>query len=118
MQQYPTAASPAERLDRALDQLLGGARPVADPELRRLLSASTAVSAALREVPAGARFAERLRSRLAHPGRVSRVTGAVSDLAHRRPSWLLLTGAVSTAAVGVGVTAVYVWRGSRRAGHR
>jgi hypothetical protein len=30
------------------------------------------------------------------------------------PSWLLLTGAASSAALGVGVTAYAVWRGARR----
>ena len=96
-----TTATPAERLDQALDRLLAGARPVTDPALGRLLRTGEALAAQLRPMPAGERFSAHVRDRLARPGAVARVTDMVADLARRRrASWMLVTGAVSTAAVG------------------
>ncbi len=119
MDHRSTTATPAERLDLALDRLLAGARPAADPELGRLLRTGEVLAAQLRPMPAGERFAAHVRDRLARPGAMARVTDAVADLARRRrPSWLIVTGAVSTAAVGVGVTAFAVWRGTHRVGRR
>jgi hypothetical protein len=107
--------STAERLDRAVDRLLSGAAPGLDGELRPLMRTGSALAAALRPVPAGERYAAELWSRLARPAPSHRITAALAGLASRRPpSWLLVTGAVSSAAVGVGVTAFALWRGSRR----
>jgi hypothetical protein len=109
-------SSTAERLDRAVDHLLNGSSPVADRELEPLLRAGTALAAALRPLPAGERYAAHVWDRLARPTPAHRLSAAVAELAsrHRPPSWLLVTGAVSSAAVGVGVTAFALWRGSRR----
>lgn len=103
--------TPAERLDRALDTLLadGHAQPPAavDHELRPLIATADRLRFALAPVPVSPRF----EARLAH-----RVTSArrrpIPDL--HVPTWVLITGAASSAALGVGVTAYAVWRGSRR----
>ncbi len=104
--------TPAERLDRALDALLAAtpASPPVDPQLRSLLGTADRVRTALAPIPVGPRFETRLGHKLApapHGWRPAR------DRLHL-PGWLLVTGAVSSAAVGVGVTAYAVWRGSRR----
>ncbi len=104
--------TPAERLDHALDALLATtqASPPVDPQLRPLLGTAHRVRLALAPIPAGARFEARLGHKLA-----AAQHGLIParDRLHL-PGWLLLTGAVSSAAVGVGVTAYAVWRGSRR----
>ena len=104
--------TPAERLDRALDALLAStpASLSVDLELRPLLVTAERVRTALAPVPVAPRFEARLGRRLAAP---SHGWGPARDRLHL-PGWLLLTGAVSSAAVGVGVTAYAVWRGSRR----
>jgi hypothetical protein len=104
--------TPAERLDRALDALLAAtsASPPVDPQLRPLIGTADRVRMALAPIPVAPRFETRLGHKLAsrpHGWRPPR------DRLHL-PGWLLLTGAVSSAAVGVGVTAYAVWRGSRR----
>lgn len=99
--------TPAERLDRALDTLLADGPPSGDPELRPLLDTAGRLRMALGPVPFSPRFEANLAGRVAGQRRPSRFELHV-------PPWLLLTGAVSSAAVGVGVTAYAVWRGSRR----
>jgi hypothetical protein len=116
--------TPAERLDHALDGLLAtpSAPPQAavvaaaagDGELRPLLVTAHRLRSALATIPVSPAFEARLASRLALYGR----RPAVRADGLRIPGWVLLTGAVSSAAVGVGVTAYAVWRGSRRTGVR
>lgn len=101
------ARTPAERLDRALDTLLADGAPSGEPELRRLLDAAGRLRMALSPVPISPRFEADLGRRIVAQRRSGRFELHV-------PTWLLLTGAVSSAAVGVGVTAYAVWRGSRR----
>jgi hypothetical protein len=117
--------TPAERLDLAVDQVLDTDRPPADsdPELRPLLHVAASVHRALPTIPAGEPFAARLAARLAEPNPVWRLTGRAAELARRGMhdrGRLIAAGAVSSAAVGVTVTAVAVWLTSRRnaAGHR
>jgi hypothetical protein len=90
----------AEQLDRAIDDLVTGARPVTDGELRPLLI----VAAALREAPAPPPVARRFEAQLA---------------ARLRDPWsrarLVATAGVSSAAIGLaGVTAYAVWRVAHR----
>jgi hypothetical protein len=66
---------------------------------------------ALAPVPAGLHFEAALAERLIDRGSGGRALRAVSMAARHR---LVAAGAVSSAAVGVGVTAYAVWRTSRR----
>ncbi len=94
-------STPVERLDAVVDALLAG-------EQRRgaeLVEIATLVRDALRPVPAGRRFEDRLRRRLTGSGRVGWRQLAT-------PGRLIAAGAVSSAAVGV--TALAVWRTARR----
>jgi len=107
-----TTRSTPERLDEAVDSLLAGDRPMVDAELRPLLDVSVRLADALRPVPAGRAFEQSLARRLAGEGdgllrRAARELG--------RPGRLLAAGALSSAAVGVTVTAYAVWRSTRRA---
>jgi hypothetical protein len=103
--------TPAERLDRALDELIGGRPPSTDlgPEGRGLLAAAAAVTRALPLPPVSPRFEGRVGAELAE-----RASGrdALSWVV-RHPGRLLVTGAVGSAAVGVGVTAFAFWRRGR-----
>lgn len=103
--------SMAERLDRALSDGLTGPSGGAEGDLRQVMATARDVASALVPIPASTSFAARLEERLARPTSIA----ALGALVMRRPpaSWLLLTGAVSSAAVGV--TALLVWRGTRRA---
>lgn len=92
-----TTRTPADRLDEAIAGLLAGGRPAVDPELAPLVDAAALVRAALPPLPVGVRFRSRLQSRLVRRRRVGR---------------LLLAGAVSSAAVGA--TLLAVWLGTRR----
>jgi hypothetical protein len=109
--------TPAERLDRALDTLLIDGAPAAgtEPELRPLIATADRLRLALPPVPVSEQFerhlARRVTSARAHP-----LTSQLREI--HVPTWLLLTGAASSAALGVGVTAYAVWRGSRRGPHR
>jgi hypothetical protein len=108
--------SPAERLDAAVDLLLAGEPPLVDAELRPLVSAAALTANALHPMPAGARFEARLADRLAHEGPVRRAADVVADITRRglsHPGRLLAAGAVSTAALGVTVTALAMWRSTR-----
>jgi hypothetical protein len=114
-----TTPTPAEQLDHAIDQLLTGARPHVGADLRPLLDAAYVVARAFPALPAGDRFEARLRARLAGANPFVRAADALGDFTRRelrQPRHLLAAGAVSSAAVGVGVTALVMWRGSRRGG--
>jgi hypothetical protein len=68
-------------------------------------------------LPAGTRFEARLASRLAAPSVVAQMIAALTEATRRElrhPGRILITGAVSSAAVGVGVTVLARRRGSRR----
>jgi len=109
--------STAERLDDAVETLLAGEQPLVEPELRPLLHVAQLAADALRPIPTASRFEARLAGRLAHEGMVRRAAGAVSSFTRRelsQPGRLLAAGAVSTAAVGVTVTAFAVWRSARQ----
>lgn len=78
---------------------------------------------ALGPLPAGSRFEARLASRLASHGPVVDFVAAIGDATRRElrhPGRILITGAVSSAAVGVGVTLFAMRRVARRhaAGHQ
>lgn len=113
MQQIPSVAV---RLDRALDELAGGAPPALaaaaaglDGEHRAFVDAADRVRASLPLSPVSSRFEARLGARLAE---AAQTRDAVA-WALRHPGRLIVTGAVGS-AVGVGVTAYAVWRKGRR----
>ena len=111
--------TPAERLDEAVDRLLTGGYPAYGPELAPLVDAASIVRSALGPVPAGTRFEARLASRLAGRGPVGQLLAAIGDATReelRHPARILITGAVSSAAVGVGVTLALRRGGRRHAG--
>lgn len=116
----PPGASLAERLDAYVNALLAGrSLPQAlDADLRPLTTAARLIAAALGPVPVASRFEARLGARLAHDaGPLARGVRALGDISRRElrhPRRLIAAGAVSSAAVGVGVTALAVWRGGRR----
>lgn len=108
--------SVAERLDRALDLLLGGGSPAMaatgaglDMERRPLVEDADLLRRSLPAPAVAPRFEARLGARLASAG------GSRDPVAWalRHPGRLIVTGAVGS-AVGVGVTAYAVWRSSRR----
>lgn len=96
--------SQAERLDRAIDDVLAGTRPIADAELRPLLAVAATLRDALAPMPVARRFETRLGARL--------------DARLREPGSrgrLVATGAMGSAAIGLaGVTAYAVWRVAHR----
>jgi hypothetical protein len=102
----------AERLDHAVDAVLAGS-PAASaaalaglaPSDAPLVRAAAAVHGALAEPLVSSRFEARVGARL------SGATAAPWILRH---PGILVTGAVGSAAVGVGVTAFAVWRSTRR----
>jgi hypothetical protein len=107
----------AQRLDEAIDRILAGDRPIVEPELRPLVDAAALLTSALPPLPAGSRFEARVASRLAASSPFARAAEAVGAMARRElrhPGRLIAAGAVSSAAVGV--TALAVWRTSRRHG--
>jgi hypothetical protein len=109
--------TPAERLDEAVERLLSDEPPAFDIELLPLVDTASRLHEALPLLPAGHSFEARLAARLAHPGGIGSMLATVGEATRRElkhPSRLLVTGAVSSAAVGVGVTAFAVWRGTRR----
>ncbi|HET8571701.1 MAG TPA: hypothetical protein VFN14_07405 [Candidatus Limnocylindria bacterium] len=92
--------TPAARLDATVDALLAGdAHGGGD-----LAEIAGLVHAALAPLPPSQRFEDRLRARLQSPSRPS--------WPQLTPTRLIAAGAVSSAAVGV--TALAVWRSSRR----
>ena len=113
-----STGSQAERLDRALDQLLAGSRPAADRSIAPLLDAAALVRAAMPPIPAADSFESRVLGRIAQGRRTTSAIGALERMARRElrhPGRIIAAGAVSSAAVGVTVTALAVWR-SRRHG--
>jgi hypothetical protein len=116
-----TTGSRAERLDLAVERMLAGERTLPDPALGPLLDVAALVRAALPPIPSGRRFESRLSARLAQAGAGGSVGGAVGAIEAfarrelRHPGRILAAGAVSSAAVGVTVTAVAVWRSRRQA---
>ncbi len=113
MIQRPTRA---ERLDRALDDLLAGATPAVAAAGAGVTDADRpllATAARLREQLGTSLVAPRFEARLG-----ARLSISPSPWILRHPGRLIVTGAVGS-AVGVGVTAFAVWRGARlRAPHR
>ena len=111
--------TPAQRLDEAIDRILAGDRPIVEPELRPLVDAAALLTTALPPLPAGSRFEARVAARLAASSPLARAAEAVGAMARRElrhPGRLIAAGAVSSAAVGVTVTALAVWRTNRRHG--
>jgi hypothetical protein len=112
-----TTGTRAERLDLALDELLAGRDPQGDGGIAPLLAAAALVRDALPPIPAGSRFETRMLGRLEERSGVSGAVEALGRAAQRelrKPARILAAGAVSTAAVGVTVTAVAVWRARRQ----
>ncbi|HET6381214.1 MAG TPA: hypothetical protein VFH63_09350 [candidate division Zixibacteria bacterium] len=110
----------AERLDRAVDQLLAGARPATDTQLAPLVAAASRVQAVLVPPPIGAEFETRLASRLEEAAAGAGGAAWLRGVARRQlqhPRRLIAAGALSSAAVGMTVTAVALWRTSRRQAH-
>ena len=109
--------TPAERLDEAVDRLLTGRQPAVGPELAPLVDAASVLRSALAPLPAGTRFEERLASRLASGGPVAQIVASLGEATRRElhhPGRILITGAISTAALGVGFTVLAMRRVSRR----
>ena len=107
--------SRAERLDAALDSLISGpsSRPIAsilDPTVRPFVELGGDVAAALPVPVVSPRFEARLGARLADASERRDPLAWAS----RNSGRLLVTGAVGSAAVGVGITAFAVWRGRRQ----
>ncbi|MEP6807792.1 MAG: hypothetical protein ABI978_04255 [Chloroflexota bacterium] len=87
------------------------------PELAPLVDAAAVLRSALAPLPAGTRFEARLGSRLAADGPIAQIVAAVGDATRRElhhPGRILITGAVSSAAIGVGFTVLAMRRVSRR----
>lgn len=102
--------TPAERLDAAVDEVLTGHRPAVSPELTPLVDAASLVRSALAPLPAGTRFEAQLAWRLTHPGTVAWLVSR----SLRHPARLLISGAISSVVVGIGLTLIAMRRGSRR----
>jgi len=97
--------------------VLTGHHPPVGPELAPLVDAASLLRSALPTLPAGTRFEARLASRLAAPHGVTQMVAAVGEATRRElrhPARLLITGALSSAAVGLGVTVIAIRRGARR----
>lgn len=110
--------SAAERLDHALDGVVSGMAPAVaaaagafDPTLRQLVTLGGEVRDAMPVPVVAPRFEARLGAKLAHATQPLDPVG----WALRHPGRLIVTGAVGSAAVGVGITAFAVWRSARRA---
>lgn len=108
--------SVAERLDRALDAIVT-ARPPASADAARLgstvaplVALAAEVRAALPTPPVAPRFEARLGARLASGSAPKPPLAWALGSPGRR----IVTGAVGSAAVGVGITAFAVWRHGRR----
>lgn len=115
MSQLPSLA---ERLDHALDGLIAGRSPAVaaagaalDGALRPLVTLGADVHAAMPVPVVAPRFEARLGARLAQAAQPRDPL----SWSLRHPGRLIVTGAVGSAAVGVGITAFAVWRSGRRA---
>jgi hypothetical protein len=104
-----TTRSTPERLDEAVETLLAGERPIVDAELRPLVRVADRLADVLRPLPPSRPFEGELGRRLAADGRRRRSPRELVT-----PGRLLAAGALSSAAVGVTVTAYAMWRSSRR----
>lgn len=110
--------SVAERLDRALDAIVSARLPepgapggsIASP-IAPLVALAAEVRAAHPSPPVAPRFEARLGARLAAAAAIPRPPLA---WALGSPGRRIVTGAVGSAAVGVGITAFAVWRHGRR----
>jgi len=114
-----TPRTQAERLEHAVEQLMAGDRPVADGAMAPLLEAAELLRAALPPIPGGQALDARLLSHITQRRRVNEAVDALGAIARRElqhPGRLIAAGAVSSAAVGVTVTAVAVWRVRRHGG--
>jgi hypothetical protein len=107
-----TTRSTPERLDEAVESLLAGDRPTVDAELRPLLGVAARLTDTLRPVPPGRGFEAQLARRLSGDGAVLRAARELGLTG--RPGRLLAAGALSSAALGVTVTAFAMWRSTRR----
>lgn len=107
-----TRPTRAERLDRAIEALLGGSTPnvaSATADIDAADRALVATAASLRATLASSLVAPRYEARLG-----ARLSGAAAaPWVLRHPGRLIVTGAVGS-ALGVGVTAYAVWRSTRR----
>jgi len=107
----------ADRLDEAVADLLAGDRPSVDPEIAPLVDAAALIRAALPPMPVGVRFSSRLEARLVRRRRLAIAAAAISDATRRewrQPGRIAIAGVISSAVVGVGLTALAVWIGTRR----
>lgn len=109
--------SVAERLDRALDAIVGARPPESGlagvsvgPPMAPLVALAAEVRAALPRPPVAPRFEARLGARLA----AAAAPKPPLAWALGSPGRRIVTGAVGSAAVGVGITAFAVWRHGRR----
>ncbi|MDH4334052.1 MAG: hypothetical protein OEW24_02155 [Chloroflexota bacterium] len=112
-----TTRTRADRLDEAVAGLLAGDRPSVDPELAPLVDAAALIRAALSPMPVGARFSSRLEARLVRRRRLAAAAAAISDVTRRelrQPGRLAIAGVISSAVIGVGLTALALWIGTRR----
>jgi hypothetical protein len=121
------ARTVADRLDEAVDGVLSRAPRERDADLGSLLRTAELLRDALPPIPAGAAFRGRLAAQLGEPNPVLRIAGRAGDIARRGlhdRGRLIAAGAVSSAAVGMTVTAVALWltarrhAGGQRAAHR
>ena len=110
--------SVAARLDRALDGMVAAAPQGSGPAVAglrspvgHLVALAADVRAALPAPPIAPRFEARLGARLAAEASSKPPPRA---WALRTPGRMIVTGAVGSAAVGVGITAFAVWRHGRR----
>ena len=81
------------------------------------MDAAAVVRSALGPIPAGSRFETRLAARLAAPGSLGGLVAAIGDATRRElhhPGRILITGAISSAAVGAGFTVLAIRRIARR----
>lgn len=116
---FVTSRSQAERLELAVDQLMAGDHPVTDRAMAPLLHAAELVRAAMPPIPGGDALDGRLLAHVSQRRRVNVAVDALEAFARRElrhPGRLIAAGAVSSAAVGVTVTAVAVWRSRRHGG--
>lgn len=114
-----TSHSQAERLELAVEQLMAGNRPVADRAMAPLLEAAELVRAAMPPIPGGDALDARLLAQITQRRRMNAAVDALEAFARRElqhPGRLIAAGAVSSAAVGVTVTAVAFWRTRRNGG--
>lgn len=110
-----TTTTIAERLDRAVDDVLAGTAPGTAAALagldahRSLVEIAGRLRSALPSPPVAPRFESLLGMKLA----TAALPRDPMSWALRHPGRLIVTGAVGS-AVGVGVTAYAVWRSTRR----